>query len=82
MARRADRTEPPAVVDEGHPHETQDLVDELAPALPPARPEPAFLRATKRLYVGVALAHVPGDLVPAQNVEPNGWADGVEPIDS
>lgn len=33
--------------------------------------------ATENLFVGTALAHAKGDLVPAENVEPNGWGDSV-----
>jgi hypothetical protein len=33
--------------------------------------------ATEKLYVGTALAHNPGDEVPAENVEANGWGDSV-----
>jgi hypothetical protein len=33
--------------------------------------------ATEPLYVGTARAHNPGDVVPADNVERNGWQDGV-----
>jgi hypothetical protein len=33
--------------------------------------------ATEKLFVGTALAHNPGDLVPAENVEANGWKDSV-----
>ena len=33
--------------------------------------------ATTALFVGTARAHNPGDLVPAENVERNGWSDGV-----
>lgn len=33
--------------------------------------------ATKNLYFGTALAHAPGDEVPADNVKANGWEDGV-----
>jgi hypothetical protein len=33
--------------------------------------------ATQPLYVGYALAHAPGDEVPAENVKRNGWEDGV-----
>lgn len=46
------------------------------------RPEPAFVRAKVRLTTpNGALAHLPGDLVPVQNVERNGWAGLVEPLD-
>lgn len=37
----------------------------------------SFKVATENLYVGTALAHVAGDLVPADNVEPNGWGSSV-----
>lgn len=33
--------------------------------------------ATQRLFIGYALAHNVGDSVPAENVGPNGWGDGV-----
>lgn len=33
--------------------------------------------ATVPLYVDGVLAHAPGDFVPPENVERNGWADGV-----
>ncbi len=33
--------------------------------------------ATETLYVGTAAAHQPGDVVPDDNVERNGWKDGV-----
>lgn len=33
--------------------------------------------ATDNIYVGTALAHVPGDEVPAENVERHGWQDKV-----
>jgi hypothetical protein len=33
--------------------------------------------ATQNLYVGTALAHAKGDLVPVENVEANGWGDSV-----
>lgn len=33
--------------------------------------------ATQKLFVGTALAHNPGDEVPAENVKPNGWQDAV-----
>lgn len=38
--------------------------------------------ATENLYVGTALAHVKGDLVPTVNVEPNGWGDSVAGVDT
>lgn len=31
--------------------------------------------AKENIYVGVALAHVAGDEVPAENVKRNGWED-------
>lgn len=33
--------------------------------------------ATQQLFIGYALAHNPGDRVPAENVKANGWEDGV-----
>ena len=33
--------------------------------------------ATEPLYVGTARAHNPGDVVPAENVERNGWQNKV-----
>lgn len=33
--------------------------------------------ATEPLFVGTARAHNPGDVVPAENVERNGWEDKV-----
>lgn len=33
--------------------------------------------ATEPLFVGTARAHNPGDVVPADNVERNGWQDSV-----
>jgi hypothetical protein len=33
--------------------------------------------ATQNLYVGTALAHAKGDLVPTENVAANGWGDSV-----
>lgn len=33
--------------------------------------------ATTQLFVGYALAHNPGDEVPADAVKANGWEDGV-----
>jgi hypothetical protein len=33
--------------------------------------------ATEPLFIGTARAHNPGDVVPADNVERNGWQDGV-----
>lgn len=35
------------------------------------------LVATEPLFIGRARAHNVGDLVPADNVERNGWTDGV-----
>jgi hypothetical protein len=48
---------------------------------PPApRPPARYVVATRRLTTPTgALAHLPGDLVPTQNVERNGWAGGVRP---
>lgn len=42
----------------------------------------SFKVAKENLYVGTALAHVAGDLVPAENVEPNGWGGSVVSPDS
>jgi hypothetical protein len=39
--------------------------------------EPDFYVATSPLFVGTALAHNVGDLVPAENVKANDWHDGV-----
>ncbi len=33
--------------------------------------------AIQQLFIGYALAHSPGDQVPAENVARNGWEDGV-----
>lgn len=33
--------------------------------------------ATRDLFVGIHRAHRRGDVVPAENVEPNGWTDDV-----
>lgn len=41
-----------------------------------------FKTAITKLFVGTALAHNPGDLVPVENVEANGWQDGVAGSDS
>lgn len=38
--------------------------------------------ATQKLYVGTSLAHVPGDVVPDENVSANGWQDGVAGADT
>lgn len=73
------------------PVQAAEAVEQPAPPAAPARPArrpaarpaagPAFVRATRRLSTpDGGLAHVPGDLVPAQNVARNGWADGVEPV--
>ncbi len=36
--------------------------------------------ATDPLYVGTALAHNVGDVLPAENVERNGWNDSVATV--
>lgn len=38
--------------------------------------------ATENLFVGTALAHAKGDLVPVENVERNGWGDSVVGADT
>jgi hypothetical protein len=38
--------------------------------------------AKEPIYVGWALAHPAGDVVPAANVEANGWHDLVELVDT
>lgn len=37
-------------------------------------------RATRPIYIGWALAHPAGDVVPEANVEANGWAQGDDPL--
>lgn len=41
-----------------------------------------FKVAKENLYVGTALAHAKGDLVPVENVEANGWGDSVAGLDT
>jgi hypothetical protein len=36
--------------------------------------------ATEPLFVGNARAHNPGDIVPEENVEANGWQDSVAKV--
>jgi hypothetical protein len=36
-----------------------------------------YVIATAPLFIGYTRAHNPGDRVPAENVERNGWQDGV-----
>jgi hypothetical protein len=36
-----------------------------------------YVVATEPLFIGTARAHNAGDLVPVENVEPNGWTDKV-----
>lgn len=49
------------------------------PDLPPpdpgelVAPDPAYRVAAEPLFVGAALAHVPGDRVPLDSVVRNGW---------
>ena len=38
--------------------------------------------ATKPIFVGTALAHAVGDVVPDENVKANGWEDSVSREDS
>ena len=33
--------------------------------------------ATQTLFVGMAATHQPGDVVPEENIKPNGWEDSV-----
>ncbi len=44
------------------------------------RAEPEYVVAIAPLFVGSAPAHQPGDRVPAENVERNGWQDKVRPL--
>ncbi len=46
------------------------------------RAEPEYVVAIAPLFVGSAPAHQPGDRVPAENVERNGWQDKVRPLAS
>ncbi len=46
------------------------------------RAEPDYVVAIAPLFVGSAPAHQPGDRVPAENVERNGWQDKVRPLAS
>ncbi len=46
------------------------------------RLEPEYVVAIAPLFVGSAPAHQPGDRVPAENVERNGWQDKVRPLAS
>jgi hypothetical protein len=68
-------TSPPAAAAPAVPGQGQGRRRPPAPR-PPAR----YVVATRRLTTPTgALAHLPGDLVPTQNVERNGWAGGVRP---
>ncbi len=44
------------------------------------RAEPEYVVAIAPLFVGSAPAHQPGDRVPAENVQRNGWQDKVRPL--
>ncbi len=46
------------------------------------RAEAEYVVAIAPLFVGSAPAHQPGDRVPAENVERNGWQDKVRPLAS
>lgn len=41
-----------------------------------------YVVATAPLFIDYTRAHNPGDLVPAENVDRNGWADGVAKLGS
>lgn len=57
-----------------------DPPDTAIPPAAPALPDRGWVRATRVLYAGTARAHLPGDLVSAENVARNGWHDGVEAL--
>jgi hypothetical protein len=51
-------------------------------AAPAEQPAPAYYIADEPLFIGIARAHNPGDLVPADHVERYGWRDKVHPPES
>jgi len=63
--------------DVGPDTEVSDLPEVPDPVVPETEQGAKYKIATRDLFFGNVRAHTAGDRVPAENVDRNGWSDGV-----